>query len=69
MEVKVNRNTLSWKCKVYDVENKELIKEFNSLTSASKFTGVNKASVLYSIRNKTKIEKENNKLNKLITFR
>lgn len=59
----------NWKCRLYDIDKRELIKEFNSLLEAAKFTGLNIGSIKHSIRNKSKINKEKNKLNKTITFR
>lgn len=56
---------LSRKVKVYDVEKKELIAEFDSMNEAAKFTGVK--SVREYINKKSRSYK--NKLGKVICFR
>jgi hypothetical protein len=57
----------SRKVKVYDVKNKKLIKEFDSVTQASHFTGVLTGNIQRIL--KTKGRSLKNKLGIIITFR
>lgn len=53
--------------KVYDVEKKELIAEFESVTEAAEFTGVHTGSIARYIKRKYRCY--TNKLNRTICFR
>lgn len=62
----------SWKLnlrpiRIYDVENKKLIKVCDSVSDAAKFTGLRSSMISRYTKDKTRSYK--NKLNKTICFR
>jgi len=57
------------KVKVYDVEKKELLGEFESMTLAANFTGVSVGRIGSYLRNKGRTKKTTNKLGKILCFR
>jgi len=57
----------SRRIKIYDVAEKKLIKECETMTEASKFTGLSTSMISACL--KTKYRSHKNKLNKTICFR